>query len=168
MAGQTRHGTIFENETGTGVGTISLNQLPSMTLIYVAAIGGSAEVQLSVSDDVVNFFTVATLTQSALVQFAIPASVLAITIVSNTGSSITVTYRSVVLENIPSETLLIYGIDGTVTRPVVTPVETLVEGALLDQNKIVQTQIAAAATTLYTVPAYKKTLIENIFIITPP
>jgi len=165
MAGETKAGTLHDEVTTTGRALINLPRLPSMTLFFLSLSGGTAEVKLEVSDDNVLFIPVATVTQSCMIQFAIPASIVAANITSNAGSTITITYRTVVLENIPTETLLIYGSDGAVTRPIITPVETLIEGALLDQNKLIQTQIAASPTTVFTVAAAIQAVIEHIVLV---
>lgn len=101
--------------TTTGQDILALPLVPCMTLLTID-ISGTATVVVQYSEDKTTFIPVATVTQTTGVQFAIPASVLATDVISISGS-VRIVYRTVTLDNIPSQTLILYGAS-TVTSPV--------------------------------------------------
>jgi hypothetical protein len=164
MAGETKQGTLHDAETSTGREIVKLPKLPSMTLFFITISGGAATVAIEISDDEVLFIPVVVVAETSVVQFAIPASVVSCNITSNAGT-VTVKYRSVVLENIPAETLLVYNSAGEVSSPIITPEQTILEASQITRKKLAQLEIAAAAATVYTVPAGKQTVIENLILV---
>ena len=105
--------------TTTGRDTLRLGQVPCTTLLTIE-ISGTASVDIEYSEDEQMYIIVATITSNAGVQFAIPASVLAIHVTSISSGYVRVLARTVVLDNIPSQTLIIYNNSGMVTSPVVS------------------------------------------------
>jgi len=89
-----------------------------MTLLTIE-IFQTATVVIEYSEDEVAFIPVCTVTETSGVQFAIPASVLAVNVtsISGTDAFVRVIARTVVLDNVPSQTLIIYG-SSLVTSPV--------------------------------------------------
>jgi len=104
--------------TTTGRDILKLGNVPCMTLLTVE-ISGVAEVVIEYSEDESVFIPVATLTETSGVQFAIPASVIAINVTSITPGYVRVVYRTVVLDNIPAQTLIVFG-TAVVTSPLVS------------------------------------------------
>ena len=165
MASRTTAGVLVNARTGTGRDTLPIKELPSLTMLFIT-ITGTATLDLEVSDDDVNYFAVATITGNSLVQFAIPASVLAINTTAVSGS-VTVKYRTTSLENIPAQTLLIFD-DSTVT--VESPIEQNVAikgNKSAAYKKLAQAQPGITPTTLYTVPASTQTIIPHIRVSNP-
>ena len=165
MAGETKTGKLHTAETGTGRVSVRLPKLPSMTLFFIS-ITGTATVALEISDDAVFFIPVVSLTESSIVQFAIPASVAAANITSNAGT-VDITYRTVVLENIPADTLLVYNASAEVHRPVILPAQVFIPSDAVALKKLIQTQIAASPTTVFTNPADTQTAIQQMFLVNP-
>jgi hypothetical protein len=162
--GETKAGFVHDANASTGRASIRLPKLPSMTVLFIS-VSATATVVLEISDDETLFIPIATISGNAAVQFAIPASVLAANITANTGT-VTVTYRTLVLENMPSQTLLIY--DQTeVNSPITTPDQTIVEASAITRQKLAQTQVAATATTVYTVPSGQQANVEHIILANP-
>ena len=123
MAGETKAGYLFNAQTTTGRAYVKLPSVPSMTMLMIS-ITGSATINLEVGDDNPLFvgsplyITVATVNVPSSVQWSIPVAILAANITAVSGS-VTITYRTVNLLNMPSQTLIIY--DGTtVTSPIVS------------------------------------------------
>lgn len=162
----TKAGLIHNASTTTGRKAIELPTTPSMTLLFVSISGGTATVVLEISDDNSLFIPVATITSDAAVQFAIPASVLAANITQISGATVTVRYRTVVLTNMPAQTLLVY--DTTqVSDPVVPATQTFISGDVSARKKLAQVQPGTTPTTLYTVPASKVAEIVHIRVVNP-
>ena len=111
--------TNEHKRTTTGRDMIKLPSVPSMTLLTIE-ISGTAILDIEYSEDQHVFIQVAEVTANRGIQFAIPASVLATNVVSIGGGSdwVRVCYRTVTVDNIPSQTLIVFG-GGTVTSPVV-------------------------------------------------
>lgn len=165
MAGETKAGTILDAVTVTGQGVVRLPKLPSMTLFFVEITGGTASVALEISDDEVLFIPVLVITETSAVQFAIPCSVVACDVTAIAGATVNVTYRTVVLENIPSETLLVYNSAGKVKSPIIKPEQQILEAAQVTRRKLAQVEVAASPTLIYTVPAATQTVIEAIMVV---
>jgi hypothetical protein len=163
--GETKAGYIHNANASTGRSYIPLPKLPSMTLLFVS-ISATATVVLEISDDETLFIPIASITGNSAVQFAIPASVLSANISANTGT-VTVTYRTVTLENMPAQTLLVYSAAGEVESPIITPEQSIFEAAQITGKKLAQTQVAASATTVYTVSTGKQATIEHIVLANP-
>ena len=106
--------------TTTGQDILALPLVPCMTLLTID-ITGTATVVIQYSEDKLTFIPVATVTETTGVQFAIPASVLAIDTIMLSGS-VRAVYRTVTLDNIPSQTLILYG-NGTVTNPITQSID---------------------------------------------
>lgn len=156
MAGETKAGTLLDAVTVTGRATIDLPRLPSMTLLFIKISGGTAAIQLEISDDRILFIPVTAVGVNAAIQFAIPASILAANVTSIAGATVTVTYRTVVLENIPEQTLLVYDGSGAgdVTSLINQPPLTIVSSeGTPERKKLAQAELLIAGAVLYTVPA---------------
>ena len=119
MAGPTKAGTLLNAVTTTGRASIDLPLLPSMTLFFIKISGGTATVDLEISDDKVLFIKVVSVTANSSVQFAIPAAVVSANVSAISGATVTVTYRTVILDNMPAQTLVVYS-GTTVTSPVIS------------------------------------------------
>jgi hypothetical protein len=167
MAGPTKAGTLLDAVTVTGRASIRLPLLPSMTLFFISIDGGTATVAIEISDDEVFFIPVLSITESSVVQFAIPAAMVAANVTAVAGATVTVTYRTVVLENIPTDTLLVYNTTGTVRRPVTLPPQTVISAEAAILLKLAQTQIAVTPTIVYTVPADTQARIEQLILVNP-
>src|SRR5690349_6933259 len=110
--------TNEHKRTTTGRDMIKLPSVPSMTLLTIE-ISGTATADIEYSEDQHVFIQVAEITANRGIQFAVPASVLATNVVSISGGGwVRVCYRTVTVDNIPSQTLIVFG-GGTVTSPVV-------------------------------------------------
>jgi len=139
-----------------------------MTLLFIKITGGTATVVLEISDDDSLYIPVATVTASASVQFAIPSSVLAVNVSAISGATVTVTYRTVVLQNMPTQTLVIYDSVNGVSSPIELQNVTTISGdESQGRKKLAQVQAAATATTIYTVPVGTQTEIHHIRVTNP-
>ena len=104
--------------TTTGRDTLRLGTVPSTTLLTVE-ISDTATVVIEYSEDEAIYIPVATLTETGGVQFAIPASVLGVNVTSLSAGYVRVIARTIVLDNIPSQTLILYG-PTLVTSPILS------------------------------------------------
>lgn len=106
--------------TTTGRDLLKLGNVPSSTLLTIE-ISGTATVVVEYSEDENVFIPVATFDETSGLQFAIPASILAINVTSigGGGDYVRVIARTIVLDNIPSQTLIIYG-PSIVSSPIVS------------------------------------------------
>src|SRR5690242_19662471 len=110
--------TNEHKRTTTGRDTAKLPTVPSMTLLTIE-VSGTATVAIEYRHHQKVFIQVQEITANRGIQFAVPASVLATNVVSISGGSwVRVCYRTVAVDNIPSQTLIVFG-GGTVTSPVV-------------------------------------------------
>jgi len=105
------------HRTTTGRDLLRLGNLPTTTLLTIE-ISETATVDIEYSEDGTAFIKVATITETSGVQFAIPASILSVHVTQYTSGFVRVLARTVVLDNIPSQTLLIYNA-ATVTSPII-------------------------------------------------
>ena len=105
------------HRTTTGRDLLRLGNLPTTTLLTIE-ISETATVDIEYSEDGTAFIKVATITETSGVQFAIPASILSVHVTQYTSGFVRVLARTVVLDNIPSQTLLIYS-GATVTSPII-------------------------------------------------
>jgi len=113
--------TAKTGRTEVGRDQLKLPGIPSTTLLTIE-ISGTAEVVIEYSEDEVLFIPVSTVNETSGIQFAIPASVLAVNVTSISSGYVRVIYRTVILDNIPSQTLIVYG-NGIVTSPVINSVD---------------------------------------------
>ncbi len=104
--------------TTTGRDTLRLGSVPSMTLLTIE-ISDTATVVVEYSEDENIFIPVATVTETTGVQFAVPASILAVNVISLSAGYVRVIARTIVLDNIPSQSLIIFG-SAVVSSPVVS------------------------------------------------
>jgi hypothetical protein len=128
-----------------------------MTVLTISITGGTATVVVEYSEDEALFIPVATITATSGVQFAIPASVLAINVSAISGATVTATYRTIVLDNMPAQTLIVYGATSAVS-PVVTSIQSAPSGA----KKLAQTTLTNSAAIIYTVPTSTRTKVVHI------
>lgn len=103
--------------TTTGRDTLKLPGVPCTTLLTIE-ISDTATVVVEYSEGNDVYIPVATATANTGIQFAIPASILAIHVTSLSAGYVRVIYRTMLLDNIPSQTLIIYG-PSIVTSPIV-------------------------------------------------
>jgi hypothetical protein len=157
--------TAAAGRTTTGRDTVKLPQVPSMTVISISITGGTATVQIEYSEDDDLFIPVATIEATCGVQFAIPASMLAVNVTAISGATVTALYRTVVLDNMPAQTLLIYG--ATSTTDVSSPVVGVIQQtqANRDIKKLVQVQAASTGAAIFTATA--KTEVVHIRVSNP-
>jgi len=164
MAGATKTGTLHDQLVGLGRTIVKIPQLPSVTMFYVNILSGAATIALEISDDNELFIAVLVVTESCAIQFAIPCSVVACNVTVNSGS-VTVKYRTVVMDNLPSQSLLVYSLSGEVTSPIITPEQTILSASQIELKKLAQQEIPAAPTVVYTVPAEIQTRIEAMVLV---
>lgn len=135
--------------TTTGQDVLALPSVPCMTLVTID-ISGSATVVVQYSEDRVTFIPVATVTETTGVQFAIPASVLAIDTIAVSGS-VRAVYRTVTLDNIPSQTLILYG-SGSISNPITQSIDNtpfvLADGTRVMTGALNVTGVAAGSPSL--------------------
>jgi hypothetical protein len=155
--------TAAAGRTTTGRDSVKLPAIPCMTVLTISITGGTATVKVEYSEDEVLFIPVASITQTSGVQFAIPASVLAVNVTAISGATVKATYRTVVLDNMPAQTLVVFGNDGVVTSPIITTFEE--NQTNRGVKKLVQVQAANTATTIFT--ATSKTEIRHIRVTNP-
>jgi hypothetical protein len=134
-----------------------------MTVLTISITGGTATVKIEYSEDEVLFIPVATIEQTSGVQFAIPASVLAINVTAISGATVKATYRTVTLDNMPAQTLVVYGEDGVVTNPIITTFEAQTSNRGI--KKLVQVQAASTGAAIFT--ATTKTEVVHIRVSNP-
>lgn len=118
--------------TTTGRDILKLGNVPSTTLLTIE-ISDTATVVVEYSEDESIFIPVATATATTGVQFAIPASVLAVNVTSISAGYVRVIARTVILDNIPSQTLIVYG-PSIVSSPVVSTTDHGNLSGLLDDD----------------------------------
>jgi CBS-domain-containing membrane protein len=128
-----------------------------MTVLTISITGGTATVVIEYSEDESLFIPVATITATSGVQFAIPASVLAINVSAISGATVTATYRTIVLDNMPAQTLIIYGANSVVS-PVIVSQQSAPSGA----RKLAQTTLTSSAAIVYTTPTNTRTKIVHM------
>jgi hypothetical protein len=134
-----------------------------MTVLTISITGGTATVKVEYSEDEVLFIPVATIEQTSGVQFAIPASVLAINVTAISGATVKATYRTVTLDNMPAQTLAIFGNDGIITNPIITTFEASQDNRSV--KKLAQAQVASSVATIFT--ATVQTEIRHIRVANP-
>lgn len=132
--------------TTTGRDTLKLGNVPSTTLLTIE-ISNTATVVVEYSEDETVFIPVATVTETSGVQFAIPASVLAVNVTSISSGYVRVIARTVILDNIPSQTLILYG-PSLVTSPILQSASHHDLTDLTDGNDHTQYVLASGATAL--------------------
>lgn len=166
MAGKTTNaGFLFNEFTGTGREFVNLQNVPSVTTLFID-ISGSASLNIELRDSTkTDFIPVRTVTENSIIRIAINASQLAVNIVSNSGT-VTVTYRINVTENFPNTAIESFtGGDiepGTINANVTIAADS---GSIGVRKKLAQVQVAATPTTIYTVPADTQTVIKTINIV---
>ena len=123
--------TNLHKRTTTGRDTINLSGVPSMTLLTIE-ISGSATVvvEYSEGDDV--FIPVAEVTETTGIQFSVPASILATNVTAVSGY-VRIIYRTIQLDNMPAQTLIVYG-SALVTSPIISSADHGVLSGLSDDD----------------------------------
>jgi hypothetical protein len=88
--------------TTTGRHSVKVPQLGTVTVFYIDITGGTASVDVEVSDDNSTFFIVReAVTAKTVHRIAMPSSVVAVNITSISGATVTVKYRQVVYDSPP-------------------------------------------------------------------
>lgn len=162
MAERTSAGYLCRAKTTTGRVKVELPAVPSVTLLFIDIISGTASITVELRDGrSTGFIPVKTITSDAVVKLALPASVIACNITAVTGS-VTITYRSVVVDSIPNLAIEVF--TGGVIEPAIVTTTGTVTSTIADVQKRLYgpAQPGATSTTLYTVPAAKKTTLEYI------
>ena len=148
----------------TGRFFVNLPHMPSVTLLFIDVVSGTASINIEVRDgNSTGYIPVKTITTDAVVKLALPSAVIACNITANTGT-VTITYRSIVVDQIPNLAIEVFT-GGTIEPSTVTTTGT-VTSTLVDVQKRLYgpAQPGVAAATLYTVPAGKKTTLELIHV----
>lgn len=167
MAEQTAAGYL-KNSAGvkskatalTGRFSVQVPQLPSVTLLFIDIVSGTASIDVELRDGrSTGFIPVKTVTVDSLIKLAIPASTLACNITANTGS-VTITYRTVTVDQIPNLAIEVFSA-GSIEAQTVNTNVTSVD---IQKRLYGPAQPGTGAATLYTVPASRKTTLELIHV----
>lgn len=94
--------TPTDGATSTGRYSVNVPQLGTITVFYIDITGGTASVDIEVSDDASNFFIVREgITAKTTHRLAMPCSTVAVNITANSGATVTVRYRMVIYDSPP-------------------------------------------------------------------
>ena len=161
MAQQTKAGILADAVTSAiGVSSFGLPQLPCVVVLFIT-ISGTASLDVVVRDGKGSFIPVKTITASAVVRLSVPASEVGIDINSVSGS-VTCTYRSVVVENIPNAAIEVF--TGGEIQP--ATIITLQDSTGIPLGKkLAQTTLLTTTSVIYTVPAATQAHIKYISVV---
>jgi hypothetical protein len=163
MAQQTKAGILLDGvTTASGVSSFGLPLMPCVVVFFIT-IEGSASLNIILRDGKGAFIPVKTLTASAVVRLSVPASEVGVDLTSNSGT-VTVTYRSVVVENVPNAAIEVF--TGGEIQP--ATIITLQDSTGIPlEKKLAQTTLLTTAAVLYTVPASTQAKIIYIVVANP-
>jgi hypothetical protein len=138
MANRTTTGYITDPQntndhkrTTTGRDFLKLPGVPCTTLLQIE-ISDTATVDIEYSEGNDVYIKVATITATSGIQFAIPATILSVHVTEYTSGYVRVLYRTVELDNFPSQTLILYGT--SITSPIVSTTDHGSLSGLLDDD----------------------------------
>ena len=144
--------------------SVELPHMPSVTLLFIDVVSGTASINVEVRDGrSTGFIPVRTITSDAVVKLSLPSSTVACNITANTGS-VTITYRSIVVDSIPNLAIEVF--TGGVIEPATVTTTGTVTSTLVDLRSRLYgpAQPGTTTTLLYTVPAATKTTLELIHV----
>lgn len=152
--------------TTTGRYSVNVPQLGTVTVFYIDITGGTASVDIEVSEDDSNFFIVREgITSKTTHRLALPCSVVAVNITANSGATVTVQYRMVIYDSPPDAIIEAFEAGDVRARKI------LIDG---DVNVLTSTgtptrfygpaQPGTTNGTLYTVGAAKVAVVKSLHI----
>jgi len=157
--------------TTTGRDFVKLPHPSCLTILYIDITGGTASLDIEVSDDPtkpdpVKFFPLKSgVTVSGVHRISMPSSVVATNVTAVSGATVEVRYRILVLDNAPEYAIDTFQEGDIQARRIdVTGTLTTTEGT---RKKLAQAQAAASATAIYTVPASTRAEIPHIRVVNP-
>jgi hypothetical protein len=164
MPVQSRSGVIAAARTTTGQDKIILPFPLCVISLFITITGGSASVDIEISDDNVLFFALKTITQSSVVRLAIPSQAVAINVTAISGATIHATYHLMAVDALPSSTIEVFS-GGVFTPPaqninIVT--QPVADG--IPKRLYGPAQPANTAATVYTCPALTRTNIRFLHV----
>lgn len=170
-ANRTITGLLAKRAT-TGRNFVKLPQQPCLTILYVDISGGTASVDIEVSEDPtkpdpLKFFPIKTVTVKSVHRISMPSSVIAVNVTAISGATVEVRYRILVLDNAPEYAIDTFQEGDITARKIVVAGDVSVD--LTASNGAATrfygpAQPGTANSTLYTVPALKIALIKAIHI----
>jgi hypothetical protein len=156
--------TVVDGRTTTGRDFVKVPQLGTITILYIQISGGTASIDIEVSEDGEEFFVVQEgITTKSTHKVSWPCSVIATNVTAIAGATVTIRYRQIVYDSPPDIAIETFEggdvrarritIDGDVTVNTFSGTPTRIYGPA---------QPGTSNGTLYTVPAAKIAKVTNI------
>jgi hypothetical protein len=156
-------GTKARATVSTGRYLADVSDLPSVIVLQIT-ITGTASLNVELRDEKsTNFIPIRTVTASSIVRINIPVATVACNITSISSGTVTIHYRTVVVNHIPSSIIDVFTL-GKKEPGESKIVDSTVGVSAVDNQKRLYgpAQPGSSTTLLYTVPASKKTTIAFI------
>lgn len=161
MPNITKSGTLMDARTVIGRNQLDLTKAPSLVILFIKIIGGTATINVELGDTDDSPIAVKTVSKDAVVKIAVPSAILFCNVTAINGASVTIQYRLFEFDSVPDTALEAFV--GGEEEP--KEVRQIFDFAPL--RKLAQVQLGTSASAAYTTPATGKARIVYMVVANP-